>query len=505
MTEPTTMTEQTTETQVQIGSKFNEEAFPKLWKMIQETQSAQVKEEGAERAMRPLITLVKEAMEGAVTIEKNLKMALESRIAEIDKLISTQLDAILHAPEFQKLEGSWRGLHYLVKNSLTGKDLRIRVLNVTMEELKKDFQRADRFDKSALWEKIYTSEYDNHGGIPYSVLLGDYEFGPGSSDMELLGHLSQVAAASFSPFISAAHPQFFGQDSYTDLGNVTDFASHFDQARYARWRAFRATEESKFVGLTLPHVLMREPYGPENKKVAAFDFQEDVTGKDGHTKYLWGNAAYAMGARLTEAFALHGWPVAIRGIEGGGAVLDLPTHTFETDEGVNVMKCPTELAISGTLYGKLAAEGFIPLCHVKNENYAVFYGAQSCQKALEYIDAADNANAQLSARLPYVLAVSRIAHHLNCITRDKIGGFVTEEQCKSYLSEWIGQYVSPDENAASWIKAQKPLQGASIQVERVPGNPGRYSAVVLLKPHVQFEALSAQLSLVAELPESLPS
>lgn len=493
------MNEQATETQVQTVSEFKEEAFPKLRQMIQETQPAPVTG-GVEEQIRELGTLVDEAMEGVVRIKKNLRLTIQSRIAAIDELISTQLSAILHAPEFQTLEASWRGLHYLVKNSLTGEQLRICVLNATKEELGKDFARASRFDDSALWNMVHTREYDTPGGIPYSVLLGDYEFGPGSADMEILGHISQVAAGAFAPFIAAASPQFFGQTSHADLGNVKDYKLHFTHPQFARWRAFRQTAEASYIGLTLPHVLMRDVYGPETKKVEEFNFKEEVTGRD-HKKYLWANASWALGVRLTEAFALYGWPVACRGVEGGGAVLDLPVHTFETGEGMQEMKCPSELAIPGAWEGTLSAQGFIPLCHVKNENYAVFFGAQSCQQVLEYDDPAARANADLSAKLPYILAVGRIAQNLNCIARDKIGGFLSRQDCENFLNRWIRDYVLPDDTAPAWKKAKQPLRAAQIKVEDVPGSPGRYSAVVHLQPHVQFEALSARLSLVAELPK----
>ncbi|MBX3305074.1 MAG: type VI secretion system contractile sheath large subunit [Nitrospira sp.] len=491
------MNEQATETQV---TEFNEEAFPKLSGMIKETQPDPPVIGGVEEQIREMGVLVDEAMEGVVRIKKNLRLTIQDRIAALDALISTQLSAILHAPEFQQLEKTWRGLHYLVKNSLTGEQLRIRVLNATKEELGKDFARASRFDDSTLWKMIYTREYDMPGGIPYSVLLGDFEFGPGSADMELLGHISQVAAGSFAPFIAAASPQFFGQTSHADLGNVKDYKLHFTQPQFARWRALRLREEARFLGLTLPHVLMREPYGPEAKKVDEFNFKEDVTGRD-HRKYLWGNPCFAIGVRLTEAFALYGWPVACRGIEGGGAVLDLPLHTFETDEGMQEMKCPTEVAIPGTMEGSLSAQGFIPLCHVQHENYAAFFGAQSCQQLLDYSDPAARANADLSTKLPYILAVSRIAHHLNCIARDKIGGFLSRQDCENFLNRWIRDYVLPDDTAPAWRKAKQPLREAKIIVKDIPGAPGRYSAEVLMSPHVQFEALSAQLSLVAELPK----
>ncbi|HEX6730466.1 MAG TPA: type VI secretion system contractile sheath large subunit, partial [Pyrinomonadaceae bacterium] len=427
--------------------------------------------------------------------------AINARIAEIDRLVSAQLNEIMHAEEFQKLEGSWRGLNHLVMNSETGTMLKIRVLNVSKKDLLKDLERAAEFDQSALFKKVYEEEFGTFGGHPYGGLIGDYEFSNHPQDMALVEKISQVAAAANAPFIGAASPQLFGWDNYQDLTEVRDLAKIFDRTEFAKWRSFRESEDSRYVGLTLPRTLARLPYGKDTVPTESFNFQEDVTGKD-HHKYLWSNAAYAFGTRLTEAFALYQWCAAIRGVEGGGLVQGLPTHTFQTDEGDVALKCPTEISITDRREKEFSDLGFIPLVHCKNTDYAAFFGAQSCQKAKKYDLDAANANARLSTQLQYIMAVSRFAHYIKAMMRDKIGSFMSSTECEGFLNQWIMQYVVANDDVGPEMKASHPLKEARIEVSEIPGKPGAYKAVAFLRPHFQLDELTVSLRLVAELPPS---
>jgi type VI secretion system protein ImpC len=452
-----------------------------------------------ERAKDMISEFVGQVMAGELTLSKNMDVAINSRIAEIDRLLTAQMNEIMHNEEFQKLEGSWRGLHHLVKNSLTGTQLKIRVMSVTKKELLKDFERALEFDQSNLFKKIYEEEYGTFGGAPYGALIGDYEFGNHPQDMALLESLSQVAAAAHAPFLSAASPELFGWDTFSEMTEIRDVSKIFERTEYAKWRSFRESEDSRYVGLTLPHVLGREPYGAATRPTETFNFEEDVDGKD-HKKYLWSNAAYALGTRLTEAFSMHGWCVAIRGVEGGGLVQGLPTHTFETDEGEVAMKCPTEVAITDRREKEFSDNGFIPLVHCKGTDYAAFFATQSAQKAKKYDTDEANANARLSTQLQYIFAVSRFAHYLKSMMRDKIGSFMSKSDCERFLNKWINNYVTPDDNASASVKAKYPLREARIEVAEVPGKPGCYRSVAFLRPHFQLDELSVSLRLVADLP-----
>jgi type VI secretion system protein ImpC len=455
----------------------------------------------AERAKDMIAEFVQEVMSGQLVVSKDMDTAINARISEIDRLVSAQLNEVMHAEEFQKLEGSWRGLNHLVKNSETGTMLKIRVFNVSKKDLLKDLERAAEFDQSALFKKIYEEEFGTFGGQPYGAMLGDYEFSNHPQDIALLEKISQVAAAANAPFVGAANPQLFGWDNYQDLTEVRDLAKIFDRTEFAKWRSFRESEDSRYVGLTLPRTLARLPYGEATEPTETFNFQEDVTGKD-HHKYLWSNAAYAFGTRLTESFAKYQWCAAIRGVEGGGLVQGLPTHTFQTDEGDVALKCPTEIAITDRREKEFSDLGFIPLVHCKNTDYAAFFGAQSAQKSKKYDQDAANANARLSTQLQYIMAVSRFAHYLKAMMRDKIGSFMTRTECEQFLNQWINQYVLGGDLGGAELKAQKPLSEARIDVSEVPGKPGVYRAVAFLKPHYQLDELTISLRLVAELPPS---
>ncbi|MBD8563554.1 type VI secretion system contractile sheath large subunit [Oxalobacteraceae sp. CFBP 8763] len=475
-----------------------------LDQIVEQSKVAKSSTEHA-RAKDIISELVSQVMEGTVVVSNNLAATIDARVAELDAMISRQLSAIMHAPEFQKLEGSWTGLNYLVKNTSTGQNLKIKMLNATKKELVKDFQSALEFDQSTMFKKVYEEEFGTFGGAPFGALLGDYEITRQPEDMYFIEQMSHVAAASHAPFISSASPELFGLETYNDLGKPRDLSKVFDTVEYAKWKSFRESEDARYVGLTLPRFLGRLPFHPaDGATVEGFNFVEDVDGTD-HEKYLWCNASYAFGARLTTAFDDFGWCAAIRGVEGGGLVEDLPTHTFKTDEGEVALKCPTEIAITDRREKELSDLGFISLVHCKNTDYAAFFGAQSAQKAKKYNSDAANANAVLSAQLQYIFAVSRIAHYMKAMMRDKIGSFASAANVEDFLNRWLTQYVLLDDNASQEQKAQFPLREASVQVSEVPGRPGVYRAVSFLRPHFQLDELSVSLRLVAELPQSTKS
>jgi type VI secretion system protein ImpC len=458
------------------------------------------RDESQKEYARDLVSeFVKQIMEGAMVVSKDTEAMINARIAQIDRLLSLQLNEIMHHPDFQKLEGSWRGLNYLVMNSETGERLRIRVLNVSKKDMLKDMEKASEFDQSTLFKKIYEEEFGTFGGASYGALIGDYEFGNHPQDLTLLEKISQVAAAAHAPFIAAAGSQLFNWESFTELGDPRDLAKIFQGVDYAKWKSFRESEDSRYAALALPHILMRLPYGRENQPIEAFDFEEGVDGTD-HSKYLWGNAAYALGSRITDAFAKYGWCAAIRGVEGGGLVQGLPVHTFKTDEGEVALKCPTEIAITDRREKEFADLGFIPLVHCKGTDYAAFFSTQTANKPKKYDTDAANANARLSSQLQYILAVSRFAHYLKAIMRDKIGSFMTRKNCQDFLNRWISNYVLLDDDAGQEAKAQFPLREARVDVMEIPGKPGAYRAVAYLRPHYQLDELTISLRLVANLP-----
>jgi type VI secretion system protein ImpC len=456
-------------------------------------------DEERQRAKGLITEFVDEVMKGTITQSTDVAASIEVRIAEIDRLISEQLSAIMHSEPFQKLEASWRGLDYLVRETPNRSNLQIKVLNCSKKDLFKDMRNSKSYDQSALYKKVYSEEFDVYGAAPYAAMIGDYEFGRDQQDVELLEKVAQVAAAAHAPFLSATAPDMFGQESFTNLLRPAKLAKIFDQVEYARWRTFRNSEDSRYVGLTLPHVLGRPPHDPKNQLFDDFKFEEDVSGKD-HSKYLWTNAAYALGTRLTNAFSDYGWCAAIRGIEGGGQVTGLPMHTFTTDEGETIMKCPTEIAIPETREKELADMGFIPLVNYKDTDTGVFISTQSCNKAKEYDDPAASASARLSSQLQYIMAVSRFAHYFKAIVRDKLGSAMSRVEVEKFLKRWVMQYVVEDDEAGFQIKAEKPLREASVEVVEVPGKPGVYRAVAFLKPHFQLDEIRIAMRLVAELP-----
>jgi len=452
-----------------------------------------------ERGKNLVKEFVAQVLDGSMTVAKDAEMMINARIAQIDHLMSLQLNEIMHHAVFQKLEGSWRGLKHLMDNSETCTGLKIRVLNVSKKELLRDIEKAPEFDQSALFKKVYEEEYGVFGGAPFGALIGDYEFGKHPEDMALLEGISHVAAQAHAPFVSAAAPDLLNLESFTKLDAPRDLAKIFDSTEYAKWKSFRQSEDSRYVALCLPRTLSRLPYGKDTKPVDDFAYEEHVDGTD-HSKYLWMNAAYSLGTRMTNSFSQYGMCVAMRGVEGGGLVEGLPVHNFYTDEGDLALKCPTEVPITDRREKELADLGFVPLVHCKDTDYAAFFSVQTCQKPKTYDLDSANANARLSAQLPYIMAVSRFAHYLKAMMRDKIGSFMSRDEAENFLNNWIRRYVVPDDSASPAAKAKAPLREARIDVSEVPGKPGVYKAVAFLRPHFQLDELTVSLRLVAELP-----
>jgi type VI secretion system protein ImpC len=457
--------------------------------------------ETAERARgKDLIKkFVAEVLDGAIVVRPDTESMLNARIAEIDRLLSLQLNEVMHHPDFQKLEGSWRGLKYMLNQTETSTMMKIKVLNVKKADLLKDLQKAPEFDQSALFKKVYEEEFGVFGGAPFGALLGDYEFGRVGQDIELLEKISQVAAASHAPFLTAASPEMFNLESFTQLDAPRDLAKIFDTTEYAKWKAFRDSEDSRYVALTAPRMLLRDPYGKATVPVEAFDYEEGVDGST-HGNYLWGNSAWGLGSRVTQAFSKYGWCATIRGVESGGLVEGLPVHNFRTESGDIAMKCPTETPITDRREKELADLGFVPLVHCKGTPNAAFFSVQSAQKPKVYDKDAATANARISAQLPYIFAVSRFAHYLKSMMRDKIGGFMSRVECERFLNNWINNYTIANDDAGFELKAKHPLKEARVEVAEIPGKPGAYRAVAFLRPHFQLDELGVSLRLVADLP-----
>ncbi len=455
-----------------------------------------------------LRTFAEQALKGTVAFDKNISKSITKAIDGIDDLVSKQLAKIMHDPGFQKLEGSWRGLQYLVMNTETGTQLKLRVLNVKKRELHKDLADAVEFDQSQLYKKIYENEFGMPGGIPYGALVGDYEFKNHPDDIAMLRNVSSVAAAAFCPFIASTGCEMFGFDSWTELNAPRDIAKIFDTPSYISWRSFRETEDSRFVVLTMPRTLARLPYGANTKPIDEFGFEEVPLGADGkpitveHKEYCWMSTAFVMGSKLTDAFAKYGWCTSIRGAENGGKVENLPTHVVKADDGDDEVKCPTEVLVPDRREKEISDCGFLPLCNYKEKDFSVFFGGQTTQKPKKY-EGKDGdyatSNAAISARLPYIMATSRIAHYLKVMARDWVGSLMEREDCQQKLNNWIMNYVTAASKPSAEEKLTHPLADASIEVAEVPGQPGSYTAVAKLRPWLQFEELTQSLRLVTKI------
>ncbi|KAA0214784.1 MAG: type VI secretion system contractile sheath large subunit [Leptolyngbya sp. PLA3] len=447
-------------------------------------------------------TLAAQALSQTALVSDDVVKTIESMIAELDRKLSEQINLILHHPDLQALEGTWRGLHHLVSNTETDEMLKIRVLNISKKDLGKTIKKfkGTAWDQSPLFKKMYEEEFGTPGGEPYGCLVGDYHFDHSPPDVEILSGIAQIAAAAHAPFIAGADPKVMNMDSWQELSNPRDLTKIFGSAEYAPWRSLRDSEDAKYIGLAMPRFLSRLPYGSKTAPVEDFAFEEDTEGAD-HSKYTWANSSFAMAVNINKAFKMYGWCSRIRGVESGGMVEGLPCHTFPTDDGGVDMKCPTEIAITDRREAELAKNGFMPLSHWKNTDYAVFVGAQSLNKPAEYTDPDATANANLGARLPYLFATCRFAHFLKCIVRDKIGSFKERADMERWLNNWIMQYVEPDPaNATEEAKARRPLAAAEVVVDEVEGNPGYYSSKFFLRPHYQLEGLTVSLRLVSKLP-----
>ena len=454
-----------------------------------------------ERAVR---TLAEQALSQTQLIGSDVVKSIEAIIAELDRKLSEQVNQIMHHADFQRLEGAWRGLHYLVNNTETDEQLKIRVMNISKLDLGKTLKRykGTAWDQSPIFKRVYEEEYGQFGGEPFGCMVGDYHFDQSPQDVELLGEMAKVSAAAHSPFIAGASPSIMQMDSWQELANPRDLTKIFTTPEYAAWRSLRSSDDARYLGLAMPRFLARVPYGAKTNPVEEFDFEED-TGAADHSKYTWANAAYAMAVNINRSFKEFGWCSRIRGIESGGAVENLPVHSFPTDDGGVDMKCPTEIAISDRREAELAKNGFMPLIHKKNSDFAAFIGAQSLQKPAEYDDPDASANANLAARLPYLFACCRFAHYLKCIVRDKVGSFKERDDMQRWLQDWIMNYVDGDPaHSSDDTKARRPLSAAEVVVEEVEGNPGYYTSKFFLRPHYQLEGLTVSLRLVSKLPSA---
>jgi type VI secretion system protein ImpC len=489
------------QTQTQAGAATGQIEVTDFGSLLQ--KEFKPKTDSAKEAVSTAVqTLAEQALSNTTLIGSDALRTIEAIIAAIDKKLTEQINLIIHHKDFQQLESAWRGLHHLVNNTETDEMLKIRVLNISKKDLSRTLKKfkGTAWDQSPIFKKFYEEEYGQFGGEPYGCIVGDYHFDHSPVDTELLSGMAQVAAAAHAPFIAGADPGLFQMESWQELANPRDLTKIFQTPEYAAWRSLRESEDARYIGLTMPRFLARAPYGAKTNPVDEFEFEEDVEGTD-HTKYAWANSAYAMAVNINRSFKMYGWCSRIRGIESGGLVEGLPTHTFPSDDGGVEAKCPTEIAISDRREAELAKNGFMPLVHRKNTDYAAFIGAQSLQKPAQYDDPNATANAEISARLPYLFASCRFAHYLKCIVRDKIGSFKERNDMEAWLNKWVSNYVdSAPEISSETTKAMKPLREAKVVVEEVEGNPGYYTSRFYLRPHYQLEGLTVSLRLVSKMP-----
>ncbi len=426
----------------------------------------------------------------------------EGLVAEIDRMLGEQINLILHHPAFQAMEAAWRGLHFLVRSTQTDALLKIRCLDIGKRELSRTLRkfRGTAWDQSPIFRKLYEEEYGQLGGEPYGVLVGDYAFDHHPEDVQLLADMARIAAAAHAPFLSGAASSVMQMGSWRELANPRDLTRIFQTPEYAAWRAMRADEDTRYIGLCMPHFLGRLPYGVQSDPLDDFAFEEAADG-EAAGNFLWINAAFALAVNVTRAFALYGWCTRIRGIDTGGVVEGLVAHRFASADGGTDRRAVTEVSLSERREAELSRSGFIPLLHRKNTDYAAFVSAQSLQAPAVYADPGASANAVLSARLPYLFASCRFAQYIKCMVRDKIGSTMTREQLTSWLQQWLMDYVdgSPQTSTEEW-KAAHPLEEAEVTLEARDGLPGQYEARIYLRPHYQLEGMSVALRLVSRLP-----
>lgn len=457
--------------------------------------------EGARREIATLVDVLARGSVflGSVFVERTVDRTMSAFIGNIDAVVSRQLSQVLHHPDFQKLEAAWRGLHYLVEQSNGSPRIRIRVMNISKDDLRKDLENAAEFDMSGLFQKAH-EEYDFLGGSPYGMLVGDYHFSHRPLDVELLGRISDVAAAADAPFIAGADSRLVGRDDFAEFTFPRDLRKVFDAPEYLRWNRWRGTAAARYVGLVLPRVLLREPYRPEGMPAGTFAFNEDL-GESDHTKYLWGNAAYALAVRSVQAFHRDGWCAAIRGYETGGLVTGLPKHIFESEAGDTIVKCPTETAISDRRCRELTELGLIVLCYEKHSDRAVFFSTPSCAKPAVFFTDQSTANSRLAARVEYVMVLSRFAHYFKAMMRDRTEGFATPQACEKFFSEWIARYVGAEASPSDEDAARRPLSSARLEVSAVWGDPEVYRIKAYLQPRFRLREPSVPLELTVDLPK----
>jgi len=458
-------------------------------------------EQAAAEVENAVQTLVTQALADSSLVQDNVLSTIEEMIARIDEKLSAQMNEVLHAEEFQQIESAWRGLHYLVFNSETDATLKIRVMNVGKTELYRHFKNypGAKWDQSPIFKAIYEQEFGTLGGQPYGALVADYHFSHSPTDVSVMRDLSKIASAALAPLVTGADPNLLGMDSWRELMNPRDIGKLMDTPDYAAWKGLRDAVDSRYLALCMPRVLSRLPYGAKSEPVHEFAFEEETDGHDGK-KYGWMNAAYAMAANINRAYKEYGWTIRIRGVQSGGEVINLPTYTFPTDDGGVDLKCPTEIAITDRREAELSKAGLISIVHRKNTDKAAFIGAQSVYKPRTYIDKDATASDNLSARIPYMFAVSRFAHYLKVMVRDKIGSTKEKDQLERWLTDWITQYVDGDpKNSSEEVKAQYPLAAAKITVTENEENPGYYTAAVHLRPHFQLEGMDIGMSLVSNI------
>lgn len=421
-------------------------------------------------------------------------------IAEIDRKMSKQLDAVLHHQKFQTLESSWRGLKLLIDRTDFRENNRIEIINVSKDDLLADFEDSPEITKSGLYKMVYTENFGVFGGEPVGAMVANYHFGPGAQDIRLLQQCASVATMAHAPFLAGAGPEFFGEKTFTTLPNLKDLKSIFEGPQYTKWRSFRESEDARSVGLALPRFLLRLPYGRETQPVKGFDYEETVT--DNHDNYLWGNAVFTLATRLTDSFAKFRFCANIIGPKGGGAVEDLPVHLFESMGEIEA-KIPTEILLSERREFELSEEGFIGLTMRKGSDNACFFSANSCQKPKYFGISAEGkaaeANYKLGTRLPYLMVVNRLAHYIKVLQREEIGSTKSRADLERDLNKWINQYVLDMDAASPEAYARRPLRKASVTLEDVPGEPGWYKVGLKIVPHFKYEGAFFELSLVGKL------
>ncbi|MEK7397550.1 MAG: type VI secretion system contractile sheath large subunit [Candidatus Poribacteria bacterium] len=457
-------------------------------------------DEGYNIARQGVAAFISELLKPTRDGAKVQQAVVTEMISEIDKKLSAQVDEIIHNSEYQKLESAWRGLKLVVDRTDFRQNIKIEVLNVSKEDLLNDFEDSPEVTKSGLYKTVYSEQLGTLGGQPYGAMIGNYDFGPGPQDVKLLQYVASVAAMSHCPFMAAAGPQFFGLDDFRKLPNLKDLSSIFEGPQYIKWNSFKQSEDSRYVGLTMPRFLLRLPYSPDSNPVKAFEYRENVS--DGHEQYLWGNTAYAFATRLTESFASNGWCPNIIGPQGGGAMKDLYMHQFESMGEIDT-KIPTEISITDRKELELAEQGFISLVYRKGSDNAVFFSANSPQKPKLYGDTAEGkaleTNYRLGTQLPYVFVVSRLAHYIKVMQRENLGSFKQRNELERELNDWIRQYVSDTDTPMPGVRQRRPLRRAVITVEDVEGEAGWYKVGMKVQPHMKYMGAFFELSLVGKL------